>query len=199
MTANVAYGEAPPIRIVETKLKSEQIAEIVKQGAVIYSEVKESKIEPMDHDGNEALLKRLQDSHKDFNTSFPLVLRWMVQIRQFDEKVFTQFLNFYKKNAGGPNAMSVFPTREKFLEVQAEYLVLMYRATHPRLTGDEIRTYRKNIVDQLMKEDKEFLDTHAEVEKERKALEEEANKRRRAALYEFLRKRKAALEATMKA
>ena len=117
-----------------------------------------SKVDPHDDAGNDALLARLQKEFKEFSISFPLVLRWMVQLRKFKSRVFKTYLL--------KHAASALTTREAYLELQAEYLVLMYRAETNHPTEKAVQQYRKMVIDSLMKEDKDFMALNDQVEKE---------------------------------
>lgn len=192
--AAITFGNSPPIRVTGTKIRSETFDAIIREAEAINLEVKTSSIEPLDHTGNDSLLKKLQESHKDFSTSFPIVVRWTVQARQFSSDAFRNFLLYYQKNANG-GYPSVFPTREKFLEVQSEYLVYLYKSCHPRLTADQIRRYRQTVVTQLMEEDREFTKIHEDVDEDMKKLAREADQKRRTALYEYILRQRTQKEA----
>lgn len=176
MAENYVYNEMP----VKTTLSSshatpDEIVDIAKQ---IWRKVAESKIAIDDNAGNDQLLESIQTEWKDFNASFPIVLRWMVQLRKFNMRAFKKYLL--------KHASATLDTREAFLELQAEYLVYLYREEHAHTDETHIRQYRTVIVTQLLDEDKEFLKIQKQVEAElsQQSALTDADRRRR--LYEYL-------------
>lgn len=153
--------------------KSASVEELVSMAKEIWSEVIKTNPEHCDR-----LLGEMQKRYSDFNISFPLVLRWMVQMRSFSPKAFETFLRKYKD--------ADLSSREKFLELQAEYIVILYKQLHPHYDERAVKEYRKNLVKQLLDEDKEFIKVQKEVEEEMSKLEESNDAERRRRLYEFI-------------
>jgi hypothetical protein len=176
-SASFVYAETP----VEAKVHSSQRAtpeEIVAIGKEIWAAIRQSKVAADDDRGNEALLEKLQAQYKDFGSSFPLVLRWMAQMRQFNAEALRKYLLLH--------AEAKLDSREGFLELQAEYLVLLYRETHPHPDEAYIKRYRASLVKQLMEEDKAFLALQKEVEEDLARQAKEVDLDRRQRLYEYL-------------
>ena len=179
--ANYSYGDVS----VTTKTSHSKQAtpeELVALANTIWKLVRESGIPASDEKRNDALLATLQNEQKDFNTSFPLVLRWMVQMRSYDARAFRKYLD---KHSGAD-----LSSREAFLELQADYLVLLYRETHGHVDEKFLTNYRRSIIDSLLAEDREFLRMREEVEAEMKVKEAAADQERRQALYEYLMRQK---------
>ena len=185
--ADFEYGESPVRASVHSAQRSTP-DELVRLGKQIWGEIKQSRVKKDDDRGNDELLAKLQNKYTDFNQSFPIVLRWMVQRRQFEDSAFHKFLL--------KHAHAKLDTRESFLELQGEYLVLLYCATNPRYDNGFIKKYRASIVKQLIDEDKEFTETQKQVdaEFEKKAKEFDADRRKR--LHEFLLAQKAGKQGT---
>jgi len=180
-----AFGEVP----VQASVRSERAtpAELVAIGREIWKRVTSSGVGADDNVGNDRLLETLQEEYKDFNTSFPLVLRWMVQMRKFNAKAFEKYLL--------KHAAAKLDTRVAFLELQAEYLVLMYREENRHPDEAFVRRYRASLVEQLVEEDKTFLKLQAQVEEDLEARAAEVDLDRRKRLYEYLLAQKIARES----
>ena len=183
--AHFSFGEAP----VEASVASSQRAtpaEIVAIARQIWRRVADSKVAKEDNAGNDQLLEAIQADYKDFNTSFPLVLRWMVQMRKFNAKAFEKYLL--------KHASAKLDTRQAFLELQADYLVLLYREEHRHPDENFVRRYRASIVEQLLEEDKTFLDMQKQVEEDLARHASDVDRDRRQRLYEYLLAQKVARE-----
>ncbi len=104
----------------------------------------------------------------------------MVQARQYKPKALKLYLL--------KHASATLDSREKFLELQAEYLVLLYREYHAKQHTPEatINAYREHVVKQLLDEDKEFVEVQKQVEAELEAAQKKADSERRLELYKTL-------------
>lgn len=179
--AGVAFGEAPVIAKVGSAHAS--LEDIVAEARAIWRAVGASKVDKGDAPGNDALLERLQTEHANFCQSFPIVLRWMVQLREFHPKAFEKYLR--------KHASAELGSREDFLRLQAEYLVLLHREANPRQSEKFIRFYREQLVNQLLAEDKAFVEIQKQVEADFEAQAEATVADRRRRLYEYLLAQKA--------
>jgi DNA-directed RNA polymerase beta subunit len=170
------------VRGVSADIKSRQHAtpdELVKMATQIWQSVKKSGVKASDDKGNDALLEKLQTAHHDFNLSFPIVIRWMVQRREFNAHAFRKYL---LKHAHAKE----LNTRRGYLELQAEYLVLLYMETHPRYDTKAVGVYRDAIIAHLVEEDEEFERIEKEVKEEMAVREKEINEERQAVVYRML-------------
>ena len=114
----------------------------------ILNKVKRAEIEPKNAEENTKLLKILQDEYKDFSITHPVVLRWMVEARQYDEQAFRT----YAKN----HVKSTYKDRNEFWKCQGEYLILLFRRLNPKASVKAIRHYRDNVMGLLKKDNDEF-------------------------------------------
>jgi hypothetical protein len=169
------FGDAPVSASMSTHRESPEA--IIKIADTIWAKVKSSKVPPKDNAGNDALLKELQEENKDFMQSFPIVLRWMVQARQYGRKAFRLFLE--------EHASKKMDSREDYLRLQAEYLVLLFRESNKRAGLKQLSTFRERIIKQLLEDDKRFLAAKEAADKQ--IVEEKAAraKLRREALFLF--------------
>ena len=132
------------------------------------------------------LLEILQIEYKDFSQSFPLVLRWMVQMRQFKVSIFEKYLKKF--------SAAKVSNREEFLDLQAEYLVMMYRYKNSHIEEHKVQEYRKNIIQSLIDEDKMFKEIQKEVEAQMKLEDNAINEERKKKIYTQLMNLKIANE-----
>lgn len=184
---NNVYADVPVSANV-SHAKHATIDDLVAEAEEILKRVLGAKLKDDDTDGQERLLKQIQDSHKDFNASFPLALRWTVQTKQYKRAAFVRYINYVKGKE--------WKNRKDFLRDQGEYLVYLYRELHPKYDNRQVVQYRQAIVAQLIKEDDEFEKIKEEAEKELKRRNEEIDQERRRKLYEFLVRQKVVAEQT---
>lgn len=155
--------------------------EIVAIGKRMWQRILDAKVSPSDEAGTDSLLERIQNEFKDFNTSFPLVVRWAVQLHRFSHTALDKYLRMH--------ASADLSTREAFLRLQAEYLVILYRESNTHRHDEKaVQQYRNQLVEQLIEEDKTFIELQKEAEAEAAAAAAKVDKDRRQALYEFLSK-----------
>jgi len=174
---NFEYAETP-VTATTSSAGHATPAELVKIADGLWRRVRESKVAAADAAANEALLADLQAEFHDFNLSFPLVVRWMVQLRKYSPRAFEKYLL--------KHASAKLDSRRAFLELQAEYLVLLRREEirHP----DErlMKAYRDGVVKSLVEEDEAFMAAQKECERELAARGAANDMERRRALYERL-------------
>lgn len=152
--------------------------ELVKMANGIWKTVLAANIPLENTKALDELLEQIQTDNYDFNLSFPIVLRWMVQMRKYRAKAFEKYL---MKHSATP-----LDSKEKYLELQAEYLVLLYREEHPHCDESYIREYKSSLVKHLLEEDKAFMEMHKKIDEEFEAKAEMFDADRRRKLYEYL-------------
>jgi hypothetical protein len=128
----------------------------------ILNKVKCSEIDPKNSEENTKLLKILQEEYKDFSITHPVVLRWMVEARQYDEQAFRT----YAKN----HVKSTYKDRNEFWKCQGEYLILLFRRLNPKASVKAIRHYRDNVMGLLKKDNDEFDDANKKADEEIKII-----------------------------
>lgn len=178
----------------ETDIKTELGAGTVKSEYVrievilaiiaeIRAKIRESGIDPEDKDGNEELLKTLRGEYKDFASSHAVVLRWMVEARQYDEKAFLM----YARNHVKPS----YKDRSEYWRCQAEYLVLLFKRLNPRRDLKSIHQYREAVLSSLKKDDKEFTAAKEEADKEMEKIKKRAVTARKDRIMRIIKMRQA--------
>jgi len=142
----------------------------------IYKEVGAVKTKAKISD--EALLEKIRNENKDFAHSFPMVLRWMVQMGEYDSDAFRKYLKKIR--------VPFWETREAFLESQADYICLVYKAKNPRSAGKNLAKYRASIIENLNEEDKTFKKAYEEAAELSKEHDKKMDDMRRDRLYAYL-------------
>jgi predicted RNase H-like HicB family nuclease len=174
MGDNYDYGEVPVTGTVSsTNVTPEELIKMVKQI--------QDKVLKSNETNKEELLKSIQYEYSDFNISFPIVLKWMVLLGKFNMKAFKKYLE--------KHINTKCKTREDFLSLQAEYLVILYKTETPHASEKTIRDYRTQITKILIKEDKEFVEIQKEVDDEFNEKEKKADQERRQKIFEMLTKK----------
>jgi hypothetical protein len=159
--------------------------ELVAMANAIFAEVKASGISVEDEAGTDRLLQDLQKKYKDFLDSFPLVLRWMVQLRQYSPSAFRTYLSVYAAAMGDG-----IRTRHDYNVLQAKYLVLLERKLNPKQDNVALQTYRQKIVDMLDKEAEEFEKIQQEAAREIEIANAAEDRERRELLYTMILRQK---------
>lgn len=182
--ANFSYETVNIPAAVHSK-NSATADELVAMANAIFAEVKASGVSAEDEAGTDRLLQELQKKHKDFLDSFPLVLRWMVQLRQYHSSAFRTYLSVYSSamNDG-------IRTRHDYNVLQAKYLVLLERKLNPKQDNVALQAYRQKIVDMLDKEAEEFEKIQQEAAREIEAANAAEDRERRELLYTMLLRQK---------
>jgi len=130
------------------------------------------------------LLEELQIEYTHFSLLFPLVLRWMVQMRQFKTQAFKEYLSFFIN--------AEISSRHDFLKTQGEYLVLLYKNINLNVTKKEIDNYREEIIRNLIDEDELFKKIEEEAKLELEQQDNNLQTNRRNAIYNAILKQKIA-------
>ena len=136
-----------------------------------------------DKDGAEKLMSEFRKEHKEFSTSYPIVLRYMAEMQTFHPDALRLYL---KKIEEHP-----WKSETEYLDSQADYVTLLYKATHSRYNTTEVARVRENIRKILVVEHEKFKLYQEEFSKEVNEMEsrlEEMNKHELAAYFKKIGK-----------
>jgi len=159
--------------------KENQIEEIANTAKEIWKKIIEYNLKNKTNTQYE-LLNLLQNEYKEFFLSFPLVLRWMVEMRQFKIKVFKKYLDKFIN--------AEIDSKIEFLKLQGHYLVMLFKDTRPMASEEDIKDYEEKINNYLMIEDESFKEMEEEAKEEIKKESESISKEKKEMLYnEILR------------
>lgn len=152
--------------------------DIILEAEDIWRKVKKANVNITDFDRIDELMADMRAAHREFAQSYPIVLRYICQMREYDSKALRRWLRKIERNP--------WKTEEEYLDAQADYVSILYRVKHPRMPVSNAHAIRSNIKAMLVSEHKTFkqyADTfHRQVEEEEKAWVAKNN----AELREFL-------------
>lgn len=164
---------------------TETLARILEIASEIWAAVCSSGVPVADDKKCNELMRHLQGEYKDFATSYPIPLRWMVQAREYESKAFEKFLREHVK--------VVYKDRKEFMAAQAEYLVIMRRIRHPRASSrQQLARYRAVIMKNLKEDDDQFTAAQEEAKKTVKCLDERVDADRRERICAYLLRQRSA-------
>jgi hypothetical protein len=146
------------------------INDILELADIIWKDIKKL---PNNDNSNDSTYQMIFDKYKDFGYSFPLILRWMVQLKKYSSKSFKKFLLKY--------STANIESKKDFLILQAEYLVYLYKEDN-KYDKNQVNLYREFIIKQLLEEDVILQELELELKKEEEINSE--NKRKK--LYEYV-------------
>lgn len=170
----VEYGESP-----EAIISSESYAtvdEILAISEQIYKDIlvlyKKKQAVPLpdssfegitDSDEYTRVVKNLQQRYKQFNTSYPIFIRWTVQTGHYSKAAFRKFLE--KLTITNPKTM------EEFLELQRNYVVYLYKEMNPHYNTAYVNSMSSKLLTEMIKEETKFKEVSKEVDKDFEELD----------------------------
>lgn len=153
--------------------KSLPLDDILSLGNKIWNEVRYNP-DINDEKKSEEIYYSIYNKYHDFGSSFPLILRWMVQMHKYSTKSFKKFLVKY--------STADISSKKDFLILQADYIVYLYEEnTH--YDKKHINLYREFIIKQLLDEEEQIKKIDEEMKQELNNIDEEKRKR----LYEYIK------------
>jgi hypothetical protein len=176
---NVEYNEIPVDAKVDVPRVS--IDTILSIASEIWGKIKKCGFGPEENTKNEKFLKQLQDEYKDFMSSFPLVLRWMVQFRQFSKGAFRRYLGYYSEQYS-----KGLRSENDFLDLQAAYVVFLQRKLNPRIEQVVLNDMKEKTLKALQDEAEEFKKIQKEAAAEIERMDKSRDAEIRRVLYEQL-------------
>lgn len=187
----MAYSTDNDIKYVVKQEKEVTADFVLNEAKEIWKKVKAMKVPPGDSIKAELCMDAIRREHRDFCQAYPIVLRYMAQMGEFRAKAFKQYLAHIVHHP--------WSTEDAFLESQADYVVLLYKATHRKWNTTEISNLRKNIRDMLFMEHNDFKEKVAKIKEIVDADDEFLTKRRMEELREFCKQNIDNLDVTVRA
>lgn len=131
----------------------------VKDAETIWADFKtklktDKKFRELDVDDK---LEYYQKKYHRFTMTFPIVLRYMIQLRQYNKNAFIKFI---KKMTSKP-----YRSELEYCERQADYVKYMYMETTPRYQMKNAQTVWKQTYEMLKKEVEIFKEAEEKVKK----------------------------------
>ena len=119
-----------------------------------------------------------QKQHHNFAMSFPITLRYMIQLRQYNKKAFTKFI---KKMHSKP-----YKSELEYCERQADYVKYLYMETSGDHNMKKAQEVWKNTYDMLAAEVEMFKKTEEKVKKKMEKNNNQNNIEKRIELKKAL-------------
>lgn len=156
--------------------------DIIREADVIWSKSKGVIKDPRQSDEVNELMAKIRRDHKDFCTSYPIVMRYMTQFNTYRRKTFVNYLNKIEKYP--------WKSEDEYLESQVDYVVMLHKDTHTgkHLNATEKGNLRSNIRLMLAEESKKFKENLKESEEAVKKLEQEIREETVSDMSQYFRK-----------
>ncbi len=164
------------LKLAFTSEREVTIDEIVSEGDAMYKYVKTrfGKISA------QALNAEIARDHPQFTKSYPLVTRYMCDMKQYSTRALKLWLIHIKENP--------WKTEASYIEAQADYVYKLVCAKNPRASETEKRAVKSNLRKLLMAEHEEFKECATGSEKAVTEREEMLRDRNVDELAAFLSK-----------
>lgn len=158
--------------------KNVTMEDIIEEADQIWSVVRTQKNPTTDE--AEEMLKLMRFKHPEFSKSYPVVLRYMCQMRQYSTKALRQFLLKIKEHP--------YRSEDEYINAQADYVVMLYKAKTKRWNKRHIENLRKNIRKLLKDEHENFKTKVNEIDEVVKAETEMLSKQHRGEFAEYIKR-----------
>jgi hypothetical protein len=151
--------------------------DLLKEASIMWKKCKNGA------DGGEgvALLARMHTEHREFCTAYPIVARYMCEMKIYSRKAFAQYLAHIQKHP--------WKSESDYLDSCAEYATILYKVTnaarHP--SAQDILSVRMSIRKALQDETAEFKKALAAAEQATQEKERQAELNNAAELRSFYR------------
>lgn len=119
----------------------------------------------------------MQREHREFSTTYPIVMRYMCEMGQFHPDAFRKYLNYIKHHQ--------WNSVDTYLESQAKYAMILYKKLNPRYKMDDAKNYYDNVLKMLKLERQQFEKEAEEAKTEVDKNHERMNMRNIIELREF--------------
>ena len=164
--------------------QEKQIEFIVKEADIIWQKVKTANIIATDFKATDDYFKLLRIEHPDFAKTLPLVMRVMVQTRQYNSKALERYLKKLSID------MKKWKSMDDYIESQADYMVYLYKATHNHYSPKDTIAVRKHNAEMLKKENDDMKKYSEEVQIEAEEQQKKISEERRKVLYDMIMDKK---------
>jgi hypothetical protein len=154
--------------------------EILDEADKVWKRSRERNVNIKDLDEVEEFMSELRKEFKEFCTSYPIVLRYMVQFESYKRKALEKYLNKIEKKP--------WKSESEYLESQADYVVILYKEMHPRWNSTHVNNLRRNIINMLENESKVFKERLDNSEKKVTETEDRINNEAKEEVKSYFRR-----------
>lgn len=164
------------LKLAFTSEKEVTVDDIVNEGDAMYKYVKTR----FGKCTSEQLHKEITQAHPQFSKSYPLVVRYMCDMKQYSSRALRLWINKIKNTP--------WKSEVEYIEAQADYVYKLVCDKNPRASETDKRAVKQNLRKLLMKEHDDFKNSAKIAEKTVSAREDALNDRNMDELYLFLQK-----------
>jgi FMN phosphatase YigB (HAD superfamily) len=126
----------------------------------------------------EEQLKIYQERYPDFARTFPIVMRYMIQFRQYKTKAMARFLKRLNSNP--------YRSEAEYCERQADYVKYLYMESTPHYTAKVAGEVHRDVLEALLEELKDYKEMVEVVKQKSKEGELQNAEERRNELKNLL-------------
>ena len=126
-------------------------------------------------------LKETQELHKDFAMAYPIQLRYMIQLGEYNTDAFREYLEYI---IGNPTS-----DESKYIENQGYYIKLVYKHNYPHLNEQYLNNIRDATTKLLKDEHENFKKLVDQADAELKAEKEQREQEKRNDLIALIKSR----------
>lgn len=175
------------LKVKITSEKDLTIDDIVNEATQMWKITKSRKLKSGDLEAADALMNEFRKTNPEFCKSYPIVLRYMVQMQEFEPKALNLYLRKIKEHP--------WKDEKGYLDSQADYVVLLYKATHSRWNKTQVSKIWNGVRNMLQRETEIFKQYLEEYDREVSAQEEMLKKGSIDELKQFVEVAAATIES----
>lgn len=157
--------------------KNVTIDYVVNEANEIWKQVRKRKLKFGDLDAADSLMEEMRKSHPEFCKSYPIVLRYMCQMQEYDHRALRKYMVKIKEHP--------YTSETEYLDSQTDYIVILYKVRNPRWNATEVNRLKHNVRAMLQREHDVFKTYVEEFDKEVTAETEALNKLNMNELRDF--------------
>lgn len=124
------------------------------------------------------LMTKIYKAHPQFSNAYPIVLRYMCEMLEYSPKALRLFLMKIKEHP--------YRSETEYIASQADYVVMLYKARHPKWNASDVKTLRANIVNVLTVEHDSFKSNVKKIDEQIKKENRVLHNRRREEISKYL-------------
>jgi hypothetical protein len=132
--------------------------DLLAEAGVIWNKVRAKSLPPGDDEAADNFMSETRKSHPQFCKSYPIVTKYMIYMQEYKQDAFKKYLLKISKHP--------WKNEGEYLDSQADYVVLLYKATHPRWDINHVNNLRTNIRSMLQQESELFKARIAKIDED---------------------------------
>lgn len=149
--------------------------DIIREADQIFRKYRKMKIDIRDYDRVDKTYNDFRKEHKEFATTYPIVIRYMIQMGQYNKEAFKLYLFKLTEKMRQVQEAGKTWSEDDFLDSQADYVKILYMKTNRKWKRKPVDVWRetRSALESETKNYKEYLEKfQKEVEDEEKVIEQ---------------------------